>query len=190
MEKNTVTGIVVVAIIAVVIAYYAGQGSNNAVQPVSTSQTTVASPVETPTPAPTPTQAAPAQPSATAPSSNADESRACAQQALSAVNTLKAEWNSNGVPGADTLSYENHYNSTQGKCFLLTYDVGTYNGNYVTTRNLTDAYDNTTIASYYLESTETNPSTNVREECFINNVVCTIQQFRTFLNVEMESSGH
>ena len=185
--KNIWIGIVVVVL--VIGAYYFGTSSKNSTEPVDNNQNTTIpvvnqeqAPVKQTVPqATTETQ--------TKKVANIEESRACAQQATIVAKNDQDFGVAHGAPLGPGFSYQNHYNSTLGKCLFLSTDVATINNNSVLDEVLSDAYDNTTIASYYDEISPANVI--VTEVCNINGVMgCTNKQFRAFLNAEMESTIH
>jgi len=180
----------------VLIAFLAtGCNSSQSINPPSQSTNTTPAPVtinqpaQTQPPAVSNTTPSP-QKKLSSPSSNIDESRACSQQAAIVAKDLKDTGASLGYPIAPgSFNYQSHYNATKGKCFYVGTSVGAYNGNSVLDESLQDAYENTTIATYFDELSSTSPATKVSEYCTINGVAgCTNLQFRAFLNTEMEST--
>jgi len=192
MNKNISIGIIiVVAAIAVGVAYFVGKKSNNVTQPTNTPQTLSATqtPVAmTQTQPPVVSNTSPnPQKNLGDPTSNIDESKACANQALVLSNRFQSQNSSLGAPGGGFWNYESHYNVSQGKCFFYRSSTSPYNGDSVLDEELYDAYDNTIVASYNDETSPANVT--VSEQCNINGVWgCTNKQFRAFLNTEMEST--
>jgi len=129
---------------------------------------------------------------------NAGKAQACAQQATIVYNDMAFHDNSTGILSDEKLSYQAHYNSTQGKCFYVGKAVGV--NTYLNETELAetffdaDTYENNhmgNIASYSNTMTNAYPQTMVREDCMIKGVTgCTSQQFRTFLNTEMETTTY
>lgn len=176
--KNIWIGIVI--IVLVIGAYYFGIKSKNPTEPLDNTQNTT-------TPVATQEQAPVKQTAPQATTNTLEESRACAQQAAIVAKNNQDFGAAHGAPLGPGFSYQNHYNSTLGKCLFLSTDVAGINNNSVLDEVLSDAYDNTTIASYYDEISPANVI--VTEVCNINGVTgCTNKQFRAFLNTEMEST--
>lgn len=86
MNKNIlIGGLAVVAIIAILVAYFAGQNSYNTTQPASTSQTTAATPATAP--------AAQAQPSVAQPETSAKTSQSLSGTAVNSSQPMTASTN-------------------------------------------------------------------------------------------------
>jgi len=114
-----------------------------------------------------------------------EESRYCAQQSKALFDYHYNNVTSNGAyPIKGSLTYENHLNAKQGKCFMLEMSyiepgaLGAGSG-----KGLYDVYDNKSIAHW--------DDIGSPYSCEINGVYgCTKAQFSAFLNSEMESTTY
>lgn len=109
--------------------------------------------------------------------------KACADQALIVFK--------NKPSGGDEYlnTYESHFNASQGKCLYL----GTYieksgsTDSNITTWILMDAYDNAIIASL-IDDIKIAPPNSVKEYCHIGGKTCTMAEFNSFLDEELETT--
>lgn len=184
--------IIILLVILIGIGIYLAVNQNNTGSTSSTIQEPISAPVTTPVVSTNQQQS----PQATA--NSTDAVQACAQQATIVYNDMAFHDNTTGILSDEKLSYQAHYNSAQGKCFFVGKDVGinAYLNETELAETFFDAYtyENNhmgNIASYSNTMTNTYPQTLVREDCMINGVTgCTSQQFRAFLNTEMETTTY
>ena len=160
----------IVVIILVMLAFSAGQNSNNQIQPTNTPTTTntekQTAPVAT-------TNQNTNQP--TTNTINNDNERACTQATIL--------WQKQGN-GCINCSYVSHYNSSQGKCFVLS-TGGVVSATTSFNLVLWDIYNGIKVAQYISLGGYN------YQGCNINNAHiagCTYIQFAPFLNSEMETN--
>ena len=121
-------------------------------------------------------------------SSDADESATCAQQSEQWYNSQYNSVTQNGLYPQNEqglLTYTNHFNATQGKCFMLE----TYYGNAGTASagsdlGLYDVYDHNVIANYSVIPNSPNPI------CIINGASCTKAEFDALLDYDMDTTAY
>ena len=109
-----------------------------------------------------------------------DKSQACAGSSKDLYNSLVNKYISQNNKG--DVGYENHFNTTLGKCFMLETWRGTGLNLGITEYRIWDVFDNTKLAE--VESIS-GPNYNF---CSINGVLDCTQQFSDFVNTRMENN--
>ena len=113
----------------------------------------------------------------------ADKSEACAKSSKDLYDSLVNKYISQNTVG--NMSYQNHFNATLGKCFMLEKWTGVGLNLGTTEYRIYDVYDNTQLA-------ESNSWSAIdKYSCSIGAVgnPCERQQFSDFVNTRMEGNS-
>lgn len=121
----------------------------------------------------------------TIPATTVADKSACAEKAAAEFNSRKGS--PEGID-AQSFVYENHLNTSQGKCFYFDTFMGkgTDPNSIILMHGLLNEYDNSVVATYF-RVIDTSSSKVTSESCTIpNNSKCTLKEFDNFVDAEME----